>query len=705
MSLRIARHLNESLRCVVRHCIVDQTAEVRRDLKLQVHALRTLVEGAHCDGDGAQSSYDDKSCSVHDSGDSENEAFSDSVLCQEVPAKASRHMTSLSCPDPRKRRPSLKSVHVKLRAKKAQWAADHDRLHCSESIHSSQQPSPVGMFPSAVRSVGSKRMSMKRLESRLVSDLFDAKSLHSEPERKDARAEVHTNPKSKVKTRKVFSDDLSHQSDSEPKCAIVPSQQPHQQLEKTNDNADGQASVIGRRADGAAHDDGNDESFSLFPNVVQDVDEVRLTSEQKAKSDDRLHGDNNEVDPPELRSQSVKVVKSSKSSKRMAALRSDRQEELIGAFNKDINDDQFDNLLSDGSENSELTGVQSCIQRVGNALVQVLTGASGVKDCKSSRKPFVIVFQLLILAAALLSFVQSLQQAGFIRWRDSDTTESASSLSIFSDVALAGGAILGLLASGCLQLFTAMTEFGVILRNFSRRKQFEKEWMQHARWDSIVCLTCWALAVTERTRALFFLREGATFGQEMALSVVSFAVSSFLLMSQLFNVLHVCHGMHIMMDDFCFSVVKTWDLRIAEQDWNLVQSLLRKGCASLQFLFVILQSTMVAAVTLAVADIIDEKVRVTELIACGIILCGLAQMFLHASAVTEFCTRLPAFVNSLHFGRDHDPDRMYLVEYIVYSKAGFYIFEVRLTPELVMKFLYAISMALFGVATKVVTGV
>lgn len=341
---------------------------------------------------------------------------------------------------------------------------------------------------------------------------------------------------------------------------------------------------------------------------------------------------------------------------------------------------------------------------VGNAGVRMLICTASAKDNMSLPRPAVIAFQLLLLIVASLSFASSLQQAGFIRWDEDTIAESDSSLQLFSDLALGMGAILGLLTS---QLHTAWSGFETLLRNYAEQRNFRKDWMRQARLDFVLCLACWVIAVAERTRSVLAWRQEteAAFGEEIAFSIVSFAMSSLLLISQLFHVTHICRGLHEMLDDFSFRLVNSFDLSLAEEDWNVLQALLRKGCASLQLLFVVLQSTMVATVTLAVTDIISDQGKAPALIAGGIVLLGLAQMFLRASAVTDHCERLPAFVNSLYFGCNHDPGRMYLVQYMTYSQAGFYVFEVRLTSDLVLKFFYVICMALFAVATKVMTSV
>merc|ERR1712107_385915 len=81
-----------------------------------------------------------------------------------------------------------------------------------------------------------------------------------------------------------------------------------------------------------------------------------------------------------------------------------------------------------------------------------------------------------------------------------------------------------------------------------------------------------------------------------------------------------------------------------------------------------------------------------------------ARLFLWAAEVTEKCARVPPLVNSLSFGVDVDPQRHYLVEYVAYSAAGFYVKEVRLTAAMALKLAYISGLVAFGVLTKVASG-
>eukprot|EP00434_Breviolum_minutum_P019673 symbB.v1.2.017353.t2/scaffold1352.1/size234417/2 len=274
------------------------------------------------------------------------------------------------------------------------------------------------------------------------------------------------------------------------------------------------------------------------------------------------------------------------------------------------------------------------------------------------------------------------------------------------DIALSFGALLCLLCGGCLRFSTPVAECEAMLDAFADERNLHEDWLQKCRWDALIVSTIWLLSVVERARELF--ADGLTLHQDVdqqeivnnLCNVASFMVSGGVLLACLFRIMRVCRGFYVIIDDFSFNLVTTSDLCVAEQDWNLLQALLRRSCAASQYLFIVLQSTIVAALILGVDDFYRLS-KPTSLISGAFVLIGLAQLFLCAASVTDHCERLPPFVNSLGFGRSLDADRLYLVEYMFYSQAGFYIFEVRVTRDMVLKAFYISGMAIFYFATKV----
>eukprot|EP00435_Cladocopium_sp_Y103_P054408 s855_g17.t1 len=250
----------------------------------------------------------------------------------------------------------------------------------------------------------------------------------------------------------------------------------------------------------------------------------------------------------------------------------------------------------------------------------------------------------------------------------------------FYDVALAFGALLSLLCGGCLRFSTPVPW------NAEGWRSLHEDWLSKCRWDALLVLIIWVLSVVERTREVF--ADGSSIAtlqlqqdvdqQELVYNLCnlgSFAVSGAVLLSCLFRIMRVCRGFYVIIDDFSFNLVTTSDLCVAEQDRP-------RSCHSLQYLFIVLQSTIVAALILGVDDF--YRLNKPTLLISG------------------------ASPKRLGFGRSLDADRLYLVENGEFRKhyvfdlgqAGFYIFEVRVTRDMVLKAFYISGMAIFYFATK-----
>jgi len=95
------------------------------------------------------------------------------------------------------------------------------------------------------------------------------------------------------------------------------------------------------------------------------------------------------------------------------------------------------------------------------------------------------------------------------------------------------------------------------------------------------------------------------------------------------------------------------------------------------------------------------------LIPGAILVCGISRVFFKAACITDKCKRVPSLINSCSFGEaavgDIDTERQYVVGYILNSRAGFYIFETRLTSVITIKFAYACAVCLFTLATHIVS--
>mmetsp|Transcript_44360 Transcript_44360/g.139069 ORF Transcript_44360/g.139069 Transcript_44360/m.139069 type:complete len:186 (-) Transcript_44360:75-632(-) len=181
----------------------------------------------------------------------------------------------------------------------------------------------------------------------------------------------------------------------------------------------------------------------------------------------------------------------------------------------------------------------------------------------------------------------------------------------------------------------------------------------------------------------------------------AFAFGSLLLTGMACVILRSCRCMTKLIDNFCYRIVESPNYAEAMQEWNLFQALCRNVCCSLQLCFVVLQATGTAVVLLAMTEVQRGVSAFLELLP-GLLMSALVtRVSLWAANVTDKSARVPMLVNSLSSALDLDRDRMYMVEYIVQTQAGFYIFEVRVTSSMVLKTLYVGCAVGFGLASQV----
>mmetsp|Transcript_54731 Transcript_54731/g.177840 ORF Transcript_54731/g.177840 Transcript_54731/m.177840 type:complete len:125 (+) Transcript_54731:1851-2225(+) len=78
---------------------------------------------------------------------------------------------------------------------------------------------------------------------------------------------------------------------------------------------------------------------------------------------------------------------------------------------------------------------------------------------------------------------------------------------------------------------------------------------------------------------------------------------------------------------------------------------------------------------------------------------GISRMLFMAAAISDKCSRVPSLVNTLSFGKGTERVQQHIVEHIVHSGLGFYICDVRVNTEFVVKFMYTWTICAFGIST------
>jgi len=248
-----------------------------------------------------------------------------------------------------------------------------------------------------------------------------------------------------------------------------------------------------------------------------------------------------------------------------------------------------------------------------------------------------------------------------------------------------------------------------VLVGYARRERLVQPWCQVSTGQAAILLISWLLAVCARAVGSaqvpnmgFQLPDLGSY----VLTLVSFTFSSGLFTVLTYSLLHIIGLLTMMVDSFCYHFVEEPDLEDGVHDWNILQAVLRRASGAVELGFLVLQTALLMAVLIGITAVVlneDEPwVHAWVVIAVFPLAMVGARLFFKASEVTEKCTRVPPLINSLSLGESQvDPCRHYLVQYITYSAAGFYVKEVRLTAAMTIKLAYLSGMVAFGVLTKV----
>jgi hypothetical protein len=262
-----------------------------------------------------------------------------------------------------------------------------------------------------------------------------------------------------------------------------------------------------------------------------------------------------------------------------------------------------------------------------------------------------------------------------------------------SDLTLAIGSLLGLLALRTLSSSGVLGSSEAWLVAYARRQEITKDWSVAMKSNNLRLGLLWVSSLTLRGVNLLQRKRVQGWWSPMELaSVASFLVISLVFLSTIYGILHVCSCLGMLIDSYVSHFdQEDFRLETSVYEWNLLQAVLRKVSNSVEKSFLVVQTTSLALVLLAASQLYrGEAGSLTTLgiASTSLLVFGVMFVFFKASEVSERCMRMPALINSLHFGKHVDTKRHYLVEFVTYSHAGFYVGEVRLTTAIALKLTY-----------------
>jgi len=231
-----------------------------------------------------------------------------------------------------------------------------------------------------------------------------------------------------------------------------------------------------------------------------------------------------------------------------------------------------------------------------------------------------------------------------------------------------------------------------LLVAYAKQHSFEIHWQ--ARGVNNMLLVCCLTAAAMILRGM-----GVSTMPGSSLNAVIFAVTASVNLGIAAYILQCCCCLSMMVDDFCCNMIEHSDFGDAMREWSLIHALCREVSRTNQFAFVVCQTTGVAVALVCIAGWSTGALPIIHLCPGMLLVLTMVQMSALSARVSDKCTRAAVLVNSCS-DWTFDTDRMYVVEYIEHSQAGFYVFGVRITTSNVFKSMYIACAVVFAVASR-----
>mmetsp|Transcript_30287 Transcript_30287/g.87301 ORF Transcript_30287/g.87301 Transcript_30287/m.87301 type:complete len:839 (-) Transcript_30287:307-2823(-) len=277
---------------------------------------------------------------------------------------------------------------------------------------------------------------------------------------------------------------------------------------------------------------------------------------------------------------------------------------------------------------------------------------------------------------------------------------------VLSQLPVAAGAVVGVLLFGTSHRGRSLAQTFRLSAMMVRGKGFNDRQQRQLGREKLLFLLAWVCNVTIFMVSTFYDVGLSTPSLGSAIHCLCLSMQSAVILCLTFSIGYVCRTLTLVVDLFCCDVLDTFRLPEVPHAWNVTQAVLRKASSSIELCLVTLCVTLAFAIPLLLVDVqaFGGKMRTMLILLPGfIITCGVFYVLLLAALVSEKCARVPALINALSFGPGTDRTRQHTVDYIVSSAAGFYVFGMRLTTAMVLKFMYTWSIIAIGLVTRLLS--
>lgn len=252
------------------------------------------------------------------------------------------------------------------------------------------------------------------------------------------------------------------------------------------------------------------------------------------------------------------------------------------------------------------------------------------------------------------------------------------------------------------------------LDEYAVNAEFMSEWQSMSRRRLMQTLGAYAV-LAALVAIVNFLSEApvpsltSLIGCHFSIFEAAFWLMQFRYLMLCYSLLHVGCGFELALDSFTLSFFKSMSIEDALEEWNILQATLRQVSTKMSNCFRAMGFCCLASVALLAEQVIfyTDEVSLSNKLQWSSRFYPMVIFFLYtmvrAAAVTEKANRVAPLVNSWKFHGEEDGmlshGRQYAVQYIMQSRAGFYLGAAQLTFPHVQQIVYyfaAISFALFS---------
>lgn len=314
---------------------------------------------------------------------------------------------------------------------------------------------------------------------------------------------------------------------------------------------------------------------------------------------------------------------------------------------------------------------------------------------QSHRRPLASISRYSLLILSVLAVAVSTAQIVQLTGMDHCQGTACRPLYQLSSLVFALSSLMGLIVIRAVPKGKLLGSSKALLVACARQQGVVDTWSRRSRTQSVFMAFLWVCSLFAHTMGV------RSAGWQGVVSVFAFFVTSSIFVALTCTILHVNCCLTLLIDAYCSHFPECPNVDCSVREWNILQAVLRKASGAVEKGFVVLQTTALVTSLLAIVDLLfDDDSQFWNLLSVALLGFGEARLIFKSAEVTEKCTRLPSLINSLSFGVDVDMARHYLVEYVTYSGAGFYVGEVRLTNAMAMRLAYISLLVAFGVMTK-----